>query len=334
MIDRLSSMRFVVFLLLVAPLYCMGQFISEETVIASLKSGAMPEEVVGKRSVVLHSYTLTEAEINVIHENFVRTGIDVVGYFESDRVLGGGDVEKAYSKYFTKREITCLIFIQKKATGFTCSITLYNGKSNFVNAGQNAWSVQASTLSQVMNEIYRTALSSYRKKNLLIGDVAETSLPVTIIEGTRNETFAYDLKVDNMAVPKFNDSTAEKELAEIFKSYPLRYQLTENTISDRDLRNKGYLYVLCVVHTRSKTAKELLGYPVGKSESAFVSVTFPDDGQVQLKNIPADTPVYKFYARHIDSGNVFLSTKWDADTSWQQALQNFIRGLKAEMKLN
>jgi hypothetical protein len=27
-------------------------------------------------------------------------------------------------------------------------------------------------------------------------------------------------------------------------------------------------------------------------------------------------------------GNVFLSTKWDADTSWQQALQNFIKGTK------
>lgn len=326
-------MRLLLIVLLLLPLCCVGQFLSEEAMIARLKSGGMPEEVVSKRSVILHSYTLTDQEIQTIHENLIRTGIDAVGYFEADKVLAGGDVEKAYSKYFNKREITCLIFVQKKPSGFACYVTLYNGKSDFVNRDQVAWSSQASSLSQLMNDVYRTALSAYKKKNLLINEIPETDLPVTIIEGSRNETFAYDLKVDNMAVPKFSDSTSVRELTQIFKSYPLRYQLTDNTIADKDLRNKGLLYVLCVVHTRSKTAKELLGYPVSKSESAFVSVAFPD-GQMQLKTITADTHVYKFYARHIDSGNVFLGSKWDADTSWQQALQNFIKGLKAEMRLD
>jgi hypothetical protein len=55
---------------------------------------------------------------------------------------------------------------------------------------------------------------------------------------------------------------------------------------------------------------------------------------VQLKNIAANTVVYKFYVRHIDSGNIFLGTKWDADTTWQDALKNFIGGFKAELKIN
>lgn len=298
-----------------------------------MKSSSIPEEILSKRSVVLHSSTVTSQEIKTIHEGLIRAGIDAVAYFEVERVLAGGDAEKAYNKYLTRREISFLIFIQKNPSGFTCYLTPYNNKSDFVNTGQNAWNTQASTLSQLLNDIYRTALSSYQKKNLLINEVAETALPVRVIEGTRSETYTYDLKVDNLAVPKFTDSTATLELTEIFKTYPLRYQLTDNTISDKDLRAKGFLFVLCVVHGRSSVAKELLGYTVNQSESAFVSVTYPGT-EMQLKNIPAETEVYKFYVRHIDSGNVFLSTKWDADTSWQQALQNFIKGMKAEMKLN
>lgn len=298
-----------------------------------MKTGAIPQEIMSKRSVVILSPSISAQEITTIHEGLIRAGIDAVAYFGADRVLSGGDPEKAYNKYFTRREISCVVFIQKKSTGFSCYLTLYNGKPDLVSQDQLAWVANASTLSQLMNDIYRSALSAYQKKNLLINDAAETSLPVKVIEGNRNETFAYDLKVDNLAVPKFNDSTMNNELAEVFKNYPLRYQLTDNTIADKDLRNKGFLYVLCVVHARSGVAKDVLGYTVAKSESAFVSVTYPV-AEMQLKNIPADTEVYKFYVRHIDSGNVFLGTKWDADVTWQQALLNFIRGMKADMKLN
>lgn len=330
---RLNMMRFILLICLLFPAFAEAQFLSEEAVLARLKPGAIPEVVMSKRSVVIHSGSIKQKDIPIIHEGLVRAGIDAVAYFAVDQVLAGGDPEKAYNKYFNKREISCLIFIQKNTTSFSIYITLYNGKPDLVDAGQLAWSTTALSLSQLMNEVYRTALLSYQKKNLLINDVAETNLPVKIIEGTRSETYAYDLKVDNLAVPKFTDTLATRELVEIFKTYPLRYQLTELTVADKELRNKGFLYVLCVVHARSGIAKELLGYTVTQSESAFVSVTYPAT-EVQLKNIPADTEVFKFYVRHIDSGNVFLGTKWDADTTWQQALQNFIKGLKADMKLN
>lgn len=326
-------MRFVLLVCCLLPGFVKAQFLSEEVLIARLKSGAIPEEVMSKRSVVLYTGTLTKNEIATLHEGFIRAGIDAEAYFETERVLAGGDPEKAFNKYFSRREISGLLFVQKKLSGFSCYITLYNGKTDFVNAGQNAWAAHATTLSQLMNEVYRAALSNYKKKNLLINEVAETDLPVRIVEGTRSETYSYDLKVDNLAVPMFTDSLANKQLTEIFKTYPLRYQLTDNTIPDKDLRSKGFLYVLCVVHGRSGVVKEMLGYTVTQSESAFVSVTWPG-AEMQLKNFPKETEVYKFYVRHIDSGNVFLSTKWDADTSWQQALQNFIKGMKAEMKLN
>jgi hypothetical protein len=104
-------------------------------------------------------------------------------------------------------------------------------------------------------------------------------------------------------------------------------------MSERDMRKQGLLYVLCFVRARGVVAKELLGYDMSKSESALVSVTFPER-QEQLKNIPSNTTVYKFYFKHIDSGNVFFGTRWDADTSWDQALLNQLRGMNAELRLN
>lgn len=330
---RYMMMRFVLLVCCLLPGVVNAQFLSEDLLISRLTTGAIPEEVMSKRSVVLHTGTFTQNEITTIHEGLVRAGIDAVAYFETGRVLAGGDVEMAYHKYLTKREISCVIILQKKSSGFSCYITLYNAQPDFVTVGQAAWRVHASTLPQLMNEVYRTALSRYQKKNLLINEVAETALPIRVMVGTRNEIYAYDLKIDNLAVPKFTDSIATHELTEIFKTYPLRYQVTDNTISDQQLRDKGFLYVLCAVHGRSGVIKELLGYTVNPSESAFVSVTYPAT-ELQLKSIPAETEVYKFYVRHIDSGNVFLCPKWDADTTWQQALQNFIKGMKAEMKLN
>jgi hypothetical protein len=76
-----------------------------------------------------------------------------------------------------------------------------------------------------------------------------------------------------------------------------------------------------------------LGYEAAKAQSAIVSVAYPDD-KPHLKNIPANTMVYKFYFKHIDSGNIFLGTKWDADLTWQQALINQIKAFKAELKIN
>lgn len=331
---RLHVVKIFSFLLLLLPLNGSGQIFTEQTLLSRLTlSGGMPEDILSKRSVVLHSYTITPKEINITHENLVKTGIDAIGYFKIDGVLAGKDVAKSFSKYFTKREISNLIILQKSTSGYRVSITNYNGKDDFVNNNQNAWSTQSSSLAEALNGVYRIALGGSKKKNLLINEIPETDLPVRILDGQRSETFAYDLKADNLAVPKFDDTIYDKELEEIFKNYPFRFQLTNSSDSESDLRKRGFLYILCFVHTRIGEAKELLNYPVSKSESAFVSVTYPN-GQIQLKNIPADTPVFKFYVRHIDSGNIFLGTKWDADTSWQQALQNFIKGFKAELKIN
>ena len=167
-----------------------------------------------------------------------------------------------------------------------------------------------------------------------MNEFPETDITIDPIKGNRQEFYAIDLKVDNLAVPKFGNETSDKELEQVFQAmYPLKYKITEAGTDEQELHKQGFHYVLCFVHTRGKAAREILGYDMSKPETAYASITFPL-GQLQLKTIPEETEVYKFYFRHIDNGNVFLGTKWDADIQWQDALKNHIMAFKAEAKIN
>ena len=219
--------------------------------------------------------------------------------------------------------------------GYRLTVTMFNGKETIIDSRQNAWSTTNSVCTEVLKAMYRSASHSQLKRtNLLINDLPEMEGKVETIAGKRNEFYAIDLKVDPLAVPKTGDPTVDAAVEEIFKAnYPLKYKMTEPGVSEKDLRKQGSLYVLCYMKCRDVAAKDLLGYDMTKSESAIVSVTYAS-GQAQLKNIPSNTVVYKFYIKHIDSGNVFLGTKWDADYTFDQALLNQIKGLKTELKLN
>jgi hypothetical protein len=332
---RLFFMRLPWFILLFAfPLLSFAQNSLEVSLMKSLKSGGdIKEELLSKRSAVLYNYTITPNELQTIHDNFIKTGIDAVVYFDIDMALANNDAAKAYSAYFTKREIASVIFIKKSTSGYAITVGPFSNNDKFIDSTQPVWQQEGISLGDVLNQLYRSALAGNKKKNFLINDFPERDLPITIFTGRRSELAAYDLKVDNLAVVTVGDEAADKELEELFKSYPFKYKLVDKSISESDLRKQGFLYVLCVVNTRAQAARNVLEYTVTKAETAYVSVSY-ENGNVRLKNIAADIPITKFYVRHIDSGNVFLGTKWDADTSWQQALLNFIQGLRVEFKIN
>ncbi len=296
--------------------------------------GGLPEKLLSTRTAIFYDYRLTEKELSGTQEYFQRTGIDGVVYFELDMVMSGKDVTRAFAEYLLKREIVNILFLEKRENDYRLTLTVFNGKETVIDQGQKAWSTSNGVLTEAAKELYRLASSQQKKQNLLINEAPETGLLINPILGKRNEFFAIDAKVDPLAVPMTGDEAVDKELEAIFNNnYSLKFKLTPAGTSEKDLRKQGLLYVVCVVRARDAVAKELLGYDMSKSESALVSVTYPDTQQV-LKNIPSNTSVYKFYFKHIDSGNVFLGTKWDADLTWQQALLNQLKGMKAELRLN
>lgn len=296
-------------------------------------NGPLPEKLLSTRSAVFYQYGLTEKELNTAQEYFKKTGVDAVIYLEMDMLLANTDAIRAHADYLTKREIANLIFLDTDASQYRVIVTSYSGKETVIEKGQQAWSVQNANFTEAVKTLYRTAANSLKKQNMLINDFPELEYAINFILGKRNDFFAMDLKVDMLAVPKTGDEAIDAKLTEYFQAnYPLKYKLTEPGISDKDLRKQGYLYVVRFVYARGITVKRLLGYDLTKAESAYTSVTFPAGVSV-LKNIPANEKIFKVYFKHIDSGNVFLGTKWDADLTWEEALQNQIKGLKAEFKL-
>ena len=308
--------------------------ITKEDFYARLEhNAAMPEKLLSTRSVVIYPSTMTDAELQKAQKSFQETGIDAIAYYDIDLVLAGTDVRRALGFYLNKRAIAHIVFFRKTGDEYNILITKYNEKTTFVEKGQPAWYASDPDLEELLKKVYQTASNSLTRQNFLINNHPEKELLINPIAGRRSEFFAIDLKVDQLAVPKFDNEEVDAKLAELFSEYPFKYQLTETGLSERELRSKGFLYILCFVHTRGSIARKLLGYDVSKTVTAFASVTFAG-GQPQFTNIPAEEMVYKFYFKHIESGNVFLGTRWDAHTNWDEALRNHLIAFKTELKVN
>jgi hypothetical protein len=333
----MRSFKPVPFLFLLISYTSFGQLVvSEKIRIDQLNhQSSLPEKLLSNRTAVFDDHTLTQKELAEIQTSFQRTGIDAIIHLQLDMLFASKDVTKAVNDYLLKREISNLVFIEKNDDGYRITVTGFSGKENILEPKQAAWSVSNRLLTEALKTLYQTASSQQKKQNLLINDAPETEAQIDPIVGKRNDFYATDLKVDPLAVPKTGDEAIDRELEEIFRNnYPLKFKMTDPGVPEKELRRQGQLYVMCFIYTRSAAARELLGFDMTKSESAFLSVVYPDGSQQQLRNIPANTPVFKFYFKHIDSGNIFLGTKWDADTTWQQALLNHIRGMKAELRID
>lgn len=293
---------------------------------------AVPNELLATRSVLLYTqFTISERE--EIQKSFVQTGIDTEVHLEEELVLAGKDITQSFVKYFNDREIRYLVIFDKLNKNYRVTITSFNKKRNLVDQGQPGWSLSQSSLKQLLETVFRSAWMTQKKQNFLINAVPESDVTISAYAGTRREAYSLDLKVDGLAVPLWIDATADTLLKNVMKEhYPFKYTLTQPVPDDAELRKKGFVFILCVAHARGSALKELLGYNMTKAESAYASTTYPN-GTPQVKTLPAETTVYKFYVKHISSGNIFLGTKWDADTNWEQALKNYIKNMKAELRL-
>ncbi|HWA36058.1 MAG TPA: hypothetical protein VG737_18080 [Cyclobacteriaceae bacterium] len=293
----------------------------------------VPADLLATRSVVLYDYTFKQTELEEVQKAFQQIGIDAIAYFESDQVMAGKDVVRAFKEYFNTRQVKYILFLEKYVTEYQIVGVPFAFEKNLFDPALPAWRLKNEKLRELMRTILQDSWRSQKKQNFLVNEFPETDIKVDPVRGTRNEFYAIDLKVDNLAVPKFGNETMDADLAQFFQNnYPLKYKLTEAGVPDEELRRQGFNYVLCYVHTRGKAAREVLGYDMTKDGNSYASITFPDGG-VQLKTIPADKEIYKFYFRHIDNGNVFLGTKWDADVNWLDALRNHVLAFKNEARI-
>jgi hypothetical protein len=325
---------FFFLLVLFTPRICSAQTISEETkyIFGLKRTDVAPDGLLSSRAAVLFSVEYSEKELSDIQKGFQQIGIDAVVYVESERVLAGMDLKNAYTGNFIRRDIHFLIFMSKENQEFQFFFLPMGSRNNWTRAGQSAWFLHSNTLPQILTTVYRSIVSTQKRQSFLINDYPEQGVPLKFIADNRNETMVPNLRSFKIAVPKMGDASVE--LNQFLKEkFPMNYEMTDDTVSEKDLIQKGYRYVLRYVHAGGALAKEMMGYDMSKSESALVTVTY-NNGKLQLKTIPSQTLVYKFYLKDLEDRGLYFGTKWDADLTWQDALKNHLDAYRAAGRLN
>jgi hypothetical protein len=148
----------------------------------------------------------------------------------------------------------------------------------------------------------------------------------------RFESFSNDAKSFKVAVPRWGNEKADAELEQILKEYfPVKYELVDPNLEERELTNRGFITILRYVHTDGQEAKKILGYDLTQFTKSLTSIVYIN-GEADLKTIPASQTIFKYYLKHIEYGNIFLGKGWDADLTWQDALRNHLQAMREVLK--
>lgn len=329
---------------------------SGKTVVLVNTTQVLPDQQFGKSA---------EPMINEAHKVFTDAGIDVVGYYSSREVMAGRDSQYGFSEAWKKREIENIILItkadfqqkKKEVTRYVILATTFNGKPSLFTNGQLAWKVQNKDYSKALDKLAGAA-NKYEKKNLLINEQPEYFDDVKMVWGEHVEGYLTDLDFGKLAVPKFEiidipnpkptgliNNLVEKQaeesnqlntrnnqvLAEKMKSYGYEYELVDPSLTDKELSKQGFSYVLLRLYAPGIDIKRLLNYNFNEDKQSYTTQIF-NNGRVTLRTIPANGLVYKYYIKHLRSGNIYLGSKWDADETWSDALDHMLYNVREEMK--
>jgi len=305
-----------------------------------------------------------EPMVNQAHKVFADAGIDVVGYYNLKQVLAGTDSQYGFSEAWKKREIeniiilSKLVFQQKKkeVTRFVLLATTFNGLPSLFSNNQLAWKTQDKDFDKALSKL-ASAANKYEKNNLLVSEQPEYFDDVKMVRGQHVEGYLTDLDFGKMAVPKFaiveipnpkpdgliNNLIAKQVeesnsinvqnnqvLEEKMKSYDFEYEFVDSDISESELSKMGYSYKLLNLYSAGVDIKRLLNYKINEDRDTYTTQIFTN-GNLTIRSIPANGLVYKYYIKHLKTGNVYLGSKWDADETWSKALDHMLYNVKVEM---
>ena len=327
----------VVIIVFLSFLPAMAQDFSAREMIDRLNAdGTVPDDIRSGKSLLLIS---CDSDLNC--ENWTNmaadaqseladAGVDAVATYYFEDILSGVDPYRIFMEEFKDRQITHLVLINHSSQGYTINLTEFNEKE-FIAEGQKGWQTQSPELREALNQANRAVSNSgQRLRNFLILDQPEYGEMIDIFTGRRAEFYDLNFSSDKLAVYPFADTAV---IREVMASYPYEYEIIDPSIQEKELRSEGFEFVLYYVHTRAENTKKLLGYEVNDKETSFVSEAIMDNKPV-LTSYPKDRHVYKFYIKHVYSGNIFLGKKWDASPEWDQALANYISLLRNDLLKN
>jgi hypothetical protein len=332
---------FILFLVLVASL-CYAQ---EKELFERLSSlsytDQLPEKVLSSKTVVLIQTPLkrTRPEVRsdwteiaeVAQPGFKKAGIDAVAYYYIDDLLSGSESYRSFLDAFDDRDLTHAAFLFFDGQSYKLILLKLTDRKFLIGVGQPAWKSEGTDLTNMFENLYRIAANSrLEKTNLLIIESPQYGEMITLIKGRRSEFYDLNFSSEKLAVLPFADTA---EIAAVMSAYPYKWGFVDPNIEEKELRSKGYQYILYYTHATGKSVKEMLGYAKNDSETAYISEVVRN-GASEISSYNINTPVYKFYVKHIFSQNVFIGKRWDAAPTWQKALDNYITNLRNELVRN
>ena len=284
-----------------------------------------------------------------------KLGLDAVLYFYIDDLLAGYDVQLAIASQLNARDLKNIFMLSKdRINGITQYIgvlTSYNQRPNFISNNQTAWKSQTADMEILFRNLARAIdNASLPLENLLIIDSPEFFRGVDIIRGKRFESFNTDLRIDRIAIPKFIDlplpensgsKSSEKLLAlineensknlirnsnleQMMTNYKYKFEIIPYEYDEKKLLAKGFQFVLMRLNSSGQNVRKLLGYEINNEVDGLITIRKDGEKNVSSKTIPIDAMVYKYYIKHINSGDIYLGEQWDGDDNWQDAFDNHI----------
>ncbi len=320
----------------------------------------LPKNLTSEKSVgILIADTRDQGEemSEVAHPTFAKSGVDVVAYYHVDDLYAGQVLSKPLAAEFVKREIIQLIFLVKKTNGYRVVITPFSKDENFIKHGKKAWQMESRELSDIVNQLYRMS-ASLERKNFLVNDFPEFGMFHYKVKGRRYEAYKPDLKSEKLAIPLYlpvvlpvefqNKPGYEKvknalavhnqhltqqneQIKSTFSNYPYPHVFIEEALTEKQLRDKGYNYVLHNLHTTSNTIRDLLKYEKKQGVTDYIVLRMAS-GKAEIVRIKGNAPVYKYYVKNIPSDTYYLGAKWDADYTWDTSLGNHVQLLISEIR--
>lgn len=272
------------------------------------------------------------------HQAFQESGIDAVAYYHLQDARAGRDVSQLLTGQLVGRNIKNVILLSYDPLrdNQRCGLlmTTFNEKASFVSPDQSAYMMTGNDWSAMMDQFQKyMLLNQYETQNFLISDWPEFFTGAgNVIKGRRAEGFAQDLKLDKLAIyrheeyssisPMASSDTAQmladssSAIAQIMRDYPFEYGLVDFALEEDEIRQNGYPFVLMRLQSSEENLRTMLGYEDPTSEAGS-----------------SGEPVYKYYIKHIYTGDVYLGNTWDAAPRWEDALRNHIQHLREDVGL-
>ncbi|WP_421874309.1 hypothetical protein [Marinoscillum sp.] len=293
------------------------------------------------------------------HKLLRQIGVDPVGYVYVDDLNAGPEVKNSFLELMRARRVKNILYVSRTGTlpneEFMVMVTPFSEAENgYIASGQQAWKETHQELERVMIRLGRQVLrQQIERSNFLIPEGPEYLNDLAVFNGTRYENYPTRLQSLKLAVIAFqkikpssdmdeealsrinyyNSKVDQKNalLKEILKNYPYKYELVDVTDED-ELYREGFQYALMPLQSTGRSIKRILNYQNTSNETHQMSTTYKVNGEVILKKIPADANVTKYYIKQTIIKDIHVGDVWDADVSWDQALNNFVFNLRKAFK--